>query len=218
MTPLVSLTSLRELSLAYCEDLSGDLAPLASLTSLRRLYLAAYKQLTDLTPIAGLTSLRSLDLSHCVGVRRFAPLESLLRTLEQLYLFGCKFDDLSPEICGRRNGQNVLKKVRAQYSQTKKASCGTTITEKTKVFVSYAWGSTSPDASEEDRERQEVVERLCRSLEKEHWQVVRDNTALKYGDSISTFIQTLGKADLVIIVLSAKYLLIPNPVKICHHR
>jgi hypothetical protein len=29
------------------------------------------------------------------------------------------------------------------------------------VFVSYAWGDTSPTASEEDRQRQEVVERLC---------------------------------------------------------
>jgi hypothetical protein len=47
-----------------------------------------------------------------------------------------------------------------------------------RVFVSYAWGDTSPNALEEDRQRQEVVERLCRTLEKENWQVVRDKNAL----------------------------------------
>jgi internalin A len=51
-----------------------------------------------------------------------------------------------------------------------------------------------------------VVERLCRTLEKENCQVVRDKTALRYGDLISTFMKTLGQADWVIVVLSAKYL------------
>jgi hypothetical protein len=59
-----------------------------------------------------------------------------------------------------------------------------------KLFVSYAWGDTSPTASEEDRQRQEVVERLCRTLEQEHWQVIRDKTTLKYGDPISDFMKT----------------------------
>src|ERR1700693_3548655 len=45
-----------------------------------------------------------------------------------------------------------------------------------RVFVSYAWGDISPIALEEARQRQEVVERLCRTLEKENWQVVRDKT------------------------------------------
>jgi len=75
-----------------------------------------------------------------------------------------------------------------------------------KVFVSYAWGDISPIASEEDRQRQEVVDRLCRRLEKENWQVVRDKKELDYGDSISDFMKTLGQSNLVIVVLSAKYL------------
>ena len=62
------------------------------------------------------------------------------------------------------------------------------------VFVSYAWGDTSPNTSEEDSQRHEVVERLCRTLEKENWQVVRDKNALRYGDPISTFMKTLVAA------------------------
>src|SRR5271165_3113469 len=84
------------------------------------------------------------------------------------------------------------------------------------VFVSYAWGDTSPIGSEEDRQRQEVVERLCQTLEKEHWQVVRDKTALQYGDKISTFMKTLSQANLVIVVLSAKYLRSPYCMKELH--
>jgi internalin A len=74
------------------------------------------------------------------------------------------------------------------------------------VFVSYAWGDISP-ASEEDHQRQEVVEQLCQALEKEPWQVVRDKSALRYGDLISGFMKALGQADLIIVVLSSKYLL-----------
>jgi Leucine Rich repeats (2 copies)/Leucine Rich repeat len=144
LTPLASLTSLRELSLAGCEQLSGDLTPLVDLTSLRELYLSKYMQLSDLTPLAKLTCLQSLDLSHCLGFRRFAPLQSLLRTLEYLCLFGCKLEDIPPEICGTRNGQNVLNKVRAHYSQRPDACPKATNDEPPQVFVSYAWGISHP--------------------------------------------------------------------------
>jgi hypothetical protein len=56
-----------------------------------------------------------------------------------------------------------------------------------KVFVSYAWWNTSGIASTEDRQRQELVERLCETVQAEGWQVVRDKAALRYGDLISTF-------------------------------
>ena len=74
------------------------------------------------------------------------------------------------------------------------------------VYLSYAWGNTSPNASEDDRKRQEVVERMCEMLNKEGWKVVRDRTALHYGDLISTFMKRIGQADHVIVVLSDKYL------------
>ena len=78
-----------------------------------------------------------------------------------------------------------------------------------KVFVSYTWGDSSPNASEDQYKRQDVVERMCEMLNREGWEVVRDKTALRYGDMISTFMQTLSQADLVIVVLSAKYLRSP---------
>ena len=220
LTPLASLTSLQWLNLSGCKLLS-DLSPLASLASLQSLNLSKCEQLSDLTPLAGLTSLQTLYLDGCLGVRRFAPLESLLPTLKQLSLFGCKLDDLPPEVCGETFSQNVLVKVRAHYEDLKSgqridASPKTAETGPPqplatlpRVFVSYAWGDISPIALEEDRQRQEVVERLCRTLEKENWQVVRDKTTLKYGDPISTFMKMLGQADLLIVVLSAKYLRSP---------
>jgi internalin A len=149
----------------------------------------------DLSPLAGLTSLQSLDLTWC-SFRRFAPLDSLLPTLKGLYLNRCKFEDLPPEVCVKE-WENVLDKVRAHYRALRQ------------IFVSYAWGDTSPNASEEDRQRQEVVERLCRTLDKACWKVIRDKEYIDYGDQISTFMKTLGEARLVIVVLSEKYLRSP---------
>ena len=56
-----------------------------------------------------------LSLDGCFGIRRFAPLKSLLPTLKRLTPFGCKLDDLPPEVCGDGFLNNVLDKVRAHY-------------------------------------------------------------------------------------------------------
>jgi internalin A len=120
--PLERLTSLQfqSLILISCKRLSGDLAPLAGLTSLQTLHLSGCEQLSgDLSSLAGLTSLRTLHLDDCLGIRRFAPLESLLPTLEELSLFGCKLEDLPSEVCGEAACQNVLDKVRAHYEDLK---------------------------------------------------------------------------------------------------
>jgi hypothetical protein len=55
----------------------------------------------------------------------------------------------------------------------------------------------------------EVVKRMCETLERDAWKVVRDKTAMRYGDLISGFMKTLSQADCVIVVLSAKYLRSP---------
>jgi hypothetical protein len=39
------------------------------------------------------------------------------------------------------------------------------------IFVSYAWGDKTLDASQEARQRQEVVERLCETLDKQGWHI-----------------------------------------------
>jgi hypothetical protein len=93
---------------------------------------------------------QSVPLSR---LRRFAPLKSLLPRLKKLYLYACKFDDLPPEICDEDKNKNLLHKVRAHYHVVRQ------------IFISYAWGNISTNSTEDDRQSQEVVERLCRMLE-----------------------------------------------------
>jgi internalin A len=71
------------------------------------------------------------------------------------------------------------------------------------IFVSYAWGD---DSSEEARHRATIVIRLCETLEKDGWQILRDKTDMHPGDLISGFMKRIGLADHVIVVLSDKYL------------
>jgi len=75
-------------------------------------------------------------------------------------------------------------------------------------YVSYAWG----DDSTEGKEREAVVDRLCSEAEARGKRIVRDKTAMKIGDRISTFMDRIGKGVLdgrVCIVLSDKYLKSP---------
>jgi len=51
--------------------------------------------------------------------------------------------------------------------------------------VSYAWGDKTLDASQEARQRQEVVERLCETLDKEGWHILRDSNVLRSGELLS---------------------------------
>jgi Leucine-rich repeat (LRR) protein len=99
---------------------------LEGLTSLQSLDLSNFSG--DLSSLEHLTKLQSLDLNRCLGIRRFAPLESLLPRLKELVLSGCQFDDLPHEVCGERY-ENVLVKVRAHYGL-----------QPPQVFVSYALG------------------------------------------------------------------------------
>ena len=109
-----------ELDLSNLHDLTRFPPELANLTSLQLLNLYACKQLSgDLSPLAELTSLQELNLSGCLGIRRFSPLESLRPTLHKLYLAGCKFEYLPPEVCGENFIDNVLDKVRAHYKDLK---------------------------------------------------------------------------------------------------
>jgi TIR domain/Leucine Rich repeats (2 copies) len=198
LSTLASLTALQSLNFSNCYQLGDDLSPLAGLTSLQSLNLERCHYLRDLSPLVGLTSLRSLDLKLCSQVRRFSPIETLLPTLERLVLSGCNLDDLPPEVCDEwGDNENVRDKVRSYYHALRQ------------IFISYAWGDISPNASEVDRQRQEVVEGLCGTLDKENWKVIRDKGALDYGDQISGFMKTLGEARLVIVVLSDKYLRSP---------
>jgi internalin A len=75
-------------------------------------------------------------------------------------------------------------------------------------YVSYAWG----DDTTEGKEREAVVDRLCSAAEAQGKRIIRDKTAMKIGDRISTFMDRIGKGVVngrVCIVLSGKYLKSP---------
>lgn len=63
------------------------------------------------------------------------------------------------------------------------------------VYVSYAWGGES-DA---------LVDEFERRLP-ENFKLIRDKSAMRPGDWISRFMADIGRADLVLVVLSDKYL------------
>jgi internalin A len=64
------------------------------------------------------------------------------------------------------------------------------------VFISYSWGDDTA----------EVVDALYAALEKDGFQPVRDRDEMRPGDLISAFIRRLTRADLVVAVISDKYL------------
>jgi TIR domain len=77
---------------------------------------------------------------------------------------------------------------------------------KPEIFVSYSWGD---DSSEDAWKRAEVVDRLCETLDKDGWHILRDSNVLRSGELISGFMKRIGLADHVIVVLSDKYLRSP---------
>lgn len=68
--------------------------------------------------------------------------------------------------------------------------------------VSYAWN----DQTQEGREREAIVDRLCEEAKARGTPIVRDKEAMKLGDRISEFMQRIGSADVVFVILSDKYL------------
>jgi internalin A len=71
------------------------------------------------------------------------------------------------------------------------------------MYVSFAWGDNSSGGG---RQQNEIVNRLCQTLIHEGWNVLRDNSELHPGELISGFMKRIGRADHVIVILSAKYL------------
>jgi internalin A len=71
--------------------------------------------------------------------------------------------------------------------------------------VSYAWGDATPDG----RDREAIVDQFCAEAENRGIQVLRDKRMLGLGDRISRFMQRIGRADRVLVVLSDKYLKSP---------
>ena len=72
-------------------------------------------------------------------------------------------------------------------------------------YVSYAWGDATPDG----REREAIVNQFCAEANNRGIEVLRDKRVLGLGDRISRFMQRIGRADRVLVVLSDKYLKSP---------
>jgi internalin A len=73
---------------------------------------------------------------------------------------------------------------------------------KREYCVSYAWGDVTPEGAG----REVIVDRLCAAAQQRGINVVRDKNVLGLGESISKFMQRIGRADRVFVVLSDKYL------------
>lgn len=73
------------------------------------------------------------------------------------------------------------------------------------VFISYAWGDDTP----EGKNREQVVEALYTALAEDGFRPIRDRDQMRAGDRISVFIRQLTRADLVVAVISDKYLRSP---------
>ena len=73
------------------------------------------------------------------------------------------------------------------------------------VFISYAWG----DETAEGRRREKAVDALQSALAADGFEAVRDRDQIQSGERISGFIRRLTRADLVVAVISDKYLRSP---------
>jgi internalin A len=73
------------------------------------------------------------------------------------------------------------------------------------VFISYAWGDETP----EGKIRAKAVDRLQSALAEDGFLPVRDRDQIRPGERISAFIRRLTRADLVVAVISDKYLRSP---------
>jgi internalin A len=73
------------------------------------------------------------------------------------------------------------------------------------VFISYAWGDETP----EGKIRAEVVDSLYSALKEGGFVPIRDRTHMRSGELISAFMRRLTRADLVVAVISDKYLRSP---------
>ena len=68
------------------------------------------------------------------------------------------------------------------------------------IFISYAWGGA----------REDIVNKLYDTLIAKGYNVIRDKINLGYKGNIQKFMQRIGAGQLVIVVISDKYLKSPN--------
>jgi hypothetical protein len=77
--------------------------------------------------------------------------------------------------------------------------------KQTNIYFSYAWS----DSNEKETNREELVNRLYDSLLSDGFNVVRDKVDLSYKGSITEFMESIGKGEAIIVVISDKYVKSP---------
>jgi len=102
-----------------CLDVRGctDLIQIGDLPAAARLETLDLGGCTGIRQIPGgdYSELRWVWLNDCVGLPSFAPLQPALQTLQQLELHGCRFADLSSDLCGVP-GENVAAAIRQHFA------------------------------------------------------------------------------------------------------
>jgi len=150
-----------------------------------------------------LDQLEGLVPAHLQG--EVVQLKSQLTELERQKRIGIlSFDEEKRERAKITNAILELYKERQELSKEEESlSPKAEFSPKTaKVYFSYAWG----DNSEEGESREQIVNDLYMSLEKDGFDVRRDKMNIEYGGLISEFMKELGTGDLVVVFMSDKYL------------
>ena len=78
-------------------------------------------------------------------------------------------------------------------------------TDSLKIYFSYAWG----DEKEQVESREDIVNKLYDSLKIDGFNVIRDKMDLGYRGLISKFMEDIGQGDLIVVVVSDKYVRSP---------
>lgn len=105
--------TLKCLDLRGCADLT-QIADLPAGTRLETLDLGGCAGISAV-PAGDYSELRWVWLNDCRSLQSFALLQPALKTLQQLELHGCRFRDLSAELCGVP-GENVVAAIRQHFA------------------------------------------------------------------------------------------------------
>ena len=137
---------------------------------------------------------------------RIIPRPGLAQVLLQRVLK--LIDDLHDRFGARPSGRNVSGDARAAEASTRPDEPISIKPEPDpsagkEFYVSYAWRD---DLSDEGRQREADVDRLRAEASAKGIAIIRDKTAMRYGDRFSKFMTRLGRGNRVFIILSDKYL------------
>jgi hypothetical protein len=167
---------------------------LAGLQRLKTLDISNCDKVRDLWPLADLHGLESLDLYGCRPAPRLL-LEALIKDLSLIELRVTEAVDVPREMLSQGPYDDCLPRLRAYLSELTEKKAG-------EVFISYAWEDETPAGQVRGR----TVEGLVRALETHGFRSVLDRDVLQPGRRISTFMRSFTRADLVVAVISEKYL------------